>query len=280
MVVALRPLLLQRHRRGKGFSYTYPNGSTVRDPATLRRIRALAIPPAWTDVVVAESPDAHIQATGRDARGRKQYRYHARWIELRDREKYDRLIAFTRVLPRIRAAVARDLRLRKLPTRKILAALVAMLETCHMRIGNDEYARENGSYGATTLENGHVRFKGRGAVELVYRAKGGIVRHVRVTDPRLTRVIRACRALPGKRLFPVTSAEVNAYIADISHGPFTAKDFRTWGGTREYAKVYAATHDRKAALEAAADALGNTCAVCRKSYIHPRVYAGDVRGFV
>jgi DNA topoisomerase-1 len=281
---------IARRRRGKAFSYIAPDGAIVRDPATLRRIRALAIPPAWTDVVIAPSPAAHIQAIGRDARGRKQYRYHPRWIEIRDAAKYGRLVAFCHALPRLRAAVARDLDARGLPKHKVCAALVALLESCQLRIGNDEYARQNGSYGATTLRNGHAHVRG-GAVELVFRAKGGIVRHVRVTDRRLVRIVRDCRALPGARLFQyvdergrpraITSADVNAYIAEHTRGPFTAKDFRTWAATLSAAALLslcehpatarACKSEVKRVLESVAQRLGHTPAVCRKSYVHPQV---------
>ncbi len=282
---------LGRQRRGKGFSYLDAGGHPVRDLATLRRIRALAIPPAWADVVIAVSPDAHIQATGRDARGRKQYRYHARWREIRAAAKYGRVIAFCRALPRVRAAVARDLARRDLDKRKVVATLVALLESCQLRIGNDEYARQNGSYGATTLENQHARVRGGGAIELVYRGKAGVARHVRVSDRRLCRIVRACRALPGKRLFqyvrddgraaPVTSNDVNEYLRELTRGPFTAKDYRTWAATLSAAALLCAIEQPgsaraaracvKRVIESVAQRLGHTPAVCRASYVHSRI---------
>jgi DNA topoisomerase I len=281
---------ISRARRGKGFSYRDPDGALVRDPATLRRIRALAIPPAWTDVAIAASPIAHIQATGRDARGRKQYRYHPRWRAVRDAAKYGRLVAFCRALPRLRAAVDRDLACRCLCKRKVVAALVALLESCQLRIGNDEYARQNGSYGATTLRDRHAHLRG-GAVELVYRGKGSVVRRVRVTDPRLCRVVRRCRALPGARLFqylrddgrtaPVTAGDVNAYLREVTRGPFTAKDYRTWAASLSAAillcaaeapgSTRAARATVRRVLESVAARLGHTPAVCRASYVHPRL---------
>jgi DNA topoisomerase-1 len=241
--------------------------------------------------VIAPSPDAHIQATGRDARGRKQYRYHARWREIRDAAKYGRVAAFCRALPRVRAAVERDLGSRALTKRKVVAALIALLESCQLRIGNDEYARQNGSYGATTLEDKHARDRSGGAVELVYRGKSGVVRHVRVSDKRLASIVRQCRAVPGKRLFqyvrddgrpaPVTSADVNEYLHEATGGPFTAKDYRTWAATLSAAALLCVLEHPETAraskacvkkvLDSVAQRLGHTPTVCRASYIHPRV---------
>jgi len=289
---------IARRRHGKGFSYRDAGGRPVRDLATLRRIRALAIPPAWTDVVIAVSPDAHLQATGRDARRRKQYRYHARWREVRDAAKYGRVIAFCGALPRLRAAVARDLSRRGLDKRKVVATLVALLESCQLRIGNDEYARQNGSYGATTLETQHAHVAGGGAIELVYRGKAGVARHVRVSDRRLCRIVRACRALPGKRLFqyvrddgraaPVTSTDVNEYLHEVTRGPFTAKDYRTWAATLSAAALLcvlehpSSARDARACIkrviESVAQRLGHTPTVCRASYIHPRIVEGFTSG--
>jgi DNA topoisomerase I len=292
MVVVAPPTPLHgivRLRRGKGFGYRDAAGRPVRDLATLRRIRALAIPPAWTDVVIATSAEAHIQATGRDARHRKQYRYHPRWRERRDADKYGRLVDFCRALPRVRDAVARDLRCRCLCKRKVTATLLALLESCQLRIGNDEYARQNGSHGATTLEDQHARDRGA-AVELVYRGKAGVIRHVRVSDRRLAAIVRQCRAVPGKRLFqyvrddgrpgPVTAPDVNAYLREVAGREFSAKDYRTWAATLSTAALLAlapcrTARDRRArlkhALASVAHRLGHTPTVCRASYVHPRI---------
>ncbi len=285
-----------RHRRGKGFSYADRRGRPVRDRATLARIRALAIPPAWTGVWISPDPDGHIQATGRDARGRKQYRYHPRWREVRDQAKYHRLVEFCGALRRLRAAVERDLGCACLCKRKVVAAVVALMERAQLRVGNDEYARANGSYGATTLRDRHARLRGD-TLELVYRGKGGIVRRVRMTDRRLARIVRRCRDLPGQRLFqyvdggaarPITSTDVNAYIREATGGPFTAKDYRTWAATLGAALLLCAigageparagrptARARKRSVQqvlaAVAERLGHTPAICRKSYIHPRL---------
>jgi DNA topoisomerase-1 len=287
---------IRRCRRGKSFSYADGRGRRVRDRATLARIRSLAIPPAWTDVWISPDPDGHIQATGRDARGRKQYRYHPRWRLVRDEAKYHRLVAFCRALPALRAAVERDLRCGCLCKRKVMATVVALMERAQLRVGNDEYARQNGSYGATTLRDRHARIRGD-TLELVYRAKGGIRRHIRMTDRRLARIVRRCRDLPGQRLFqyvdggairPITSSDVNDYIREVTGGPFTAKDYRTWAATLGAALLLCALERPERArackqciqqvLCAVAARLGHTPAICRKSYIHPRIiddFVGD-----
>jgi DNA topoisomerase I len=282
---------IRRQRRGKRFTYTTTSGRPVRDRATLARIRALAIPPAWTDVWISPDPDGHIQATGRDARGRKQYKYHPRWREVRDAVKYTRLVDFCRVLPKIRASVEHDLACSCLCKRKVVATVVSLMERAQLRVGNEEYAKQNGSYGATTLRNRHVRFKSGAAFELSYRGKSGIERTVRVSDRRLTRVIRQCHDLPGKRLFeyideagnvrPVTSQDVNDYLREVSGGPFTAKDYRTWAATMAAALLLCALDHPgseracktciKRVLEQVADRLGHTPAICRASYVHPRL---------
>ena len=279
-----------RHRRGKSFAYTTSTGKTVRDPATLARIRSLAIPPAWTHVWISPDPDGHIQATGRDARGRKQYRYHRRWREVRDAVKYDRLVDFCRALPKLRASVERDLGCRCLCKRKVVATIVSLMERAQLRVGNEEYARHNGSYGATTLRNHHVKFRGPG-FELSYRAKSGIERRVHVSDRRLAKIVRQCHDLPGKRLFeyvdddgnvrPVTSLDVNDYLREETGGPFTAKDYRTWAATMAAAMLLCATEHPgthagckrcvRAVLERVADRLGHTVTICRTSYVHPRL---------
>lgn len=280
-----------RERRGKGFRYVTTSGRPVRDAATLARIRSLAIPPAWTHVWISSDPDGHIQATGRDARGRKQYRYHARWRAVRDEVKYGRLVEFCRALPKIRAAVEHDLSCKCLCKRKVVATVVSLMEQAQLRVGNDEYAKQNGSYGATTLENRHAKFHGP-TLELSFRAKAGIERRVRVRDRRLTRIIRQCHDLPGKRLFeyiddsgdvkPVTSADVNEYLRDVSGGGFTAKDYRTWAATLGAALLLCAIDHPgsakgckrciKSVLERVADRLGHTVTVCRTSYVHPRLF--------
>ncbi|TMQ09079.1 MAG: DNA topoisomerase IB [Deltaproteobacteria bacterium] len=280
---------LCRIRRGKHFSYRTASGATVRDVATLSRIRALAIPPAWTDVWIAPDPRGHIQATGRDARGRKQYRYHARWREVRDAAKYHRLVAFCAALPALRTAIKRDIACSCLCKTKVIATVVALMERAQLRVGNEEYARANRSYGATTLRDRHARIRGN-TLELAYPAKGGIVRRVRITDRRLAHIVRRCRDLPGQRLFqyidgeevrPITSTDVNDYLREATGGPFTAKDYRTWAATMAAALLLCA-EDRPAtqreckrcimrAIGAVAEQLGHTVAVCRASYVHPRV---------
>jgi len=287
---------LRRIKRGKRFSYCTASGAPVRDAATVSRIRALAIPPAWTDVWIAPDPRGHIQATGRDARGRKQYRYHARWREVRDAAKYHRLVDFCAALPRLRAAIERDIACNCLCKTKVIATVVALMERAQLRVGNEEYVRANRSYGATTLRDRHARIRGD-TLELAYRGKGGIARRVRITDRRLARIVRRCRDLPGQRLFqyvdgdavhPVTSTDVNDYVREATGGPFSAKDYRTWAATMSAAFLLCTT-DRPATqreckrcinrvIGTVAEQLGHTLAVCRASYIHPRVlddFAGD-----
>jgi DNA topoisomerase-1 len=282
---------IRRLRAGRGFRYVAPRGGTVRDGATLARIRALAVPPAWRDVWIAPDARAHVQATGRDARGRKQARYHPRWREVRDEAKFGRLVAFARALPRLRARVARDLARKGPPSREqVVAAVVRLLETTLVRVGNDEYARENRSYGLTTLRDGHVA-PGRGRVVLRFPGKGGKPHDVGIDDPRLSRIVRRCQDLPGQRLFQyldadgrrrqLDSADVNAYLGDASGHPFTAKDFRTWAGTvlaldclGRSAAPRSASEGRRRALAAVDEVAGrlrNTRAVCRSSYVHPAV---------
>lgn len=280
---------LRRIRRGKGFSYRTASGSQVRDAATLSRIRALAIPPAWTDVWIAPDPRGHIQATGRDTRRRKQYRYHERWREVRDAAKYHRLVAFCAALPGLRMAIRRDLSCDCLCKTKVIATVVALMERAQLRVGNEEYVRANRSYGATTLRDRHARIRGD-TLELAYRGKGGIARRVRVTDRRLARIVRRCRDLPGQRLFqyvdgdevhPITSTDVNDYLREVTGGSFTAKDYRTWAATMA-ATLLLCAQDRPATqreckrcinrvIGAVAEQLGHTVAVCRASYVHPRV---------
>jgi DNA topoisomerase-1 len=254
--------------------------------AVLERIKALAIPPAWTDVWICADESGHLQATGRDARGRKQYRYHPQWRLRRDAGKYDRMAAFARALPAIRRRVRADLALPGLPRSKVLAALVRLLERTRLRIGNERYAEENDSFGLTTLRNRHARVRGA-RIELQFRGKGGKAQHAAVDDERVARVVRRCRELPGQKLFEyldeagavqtIDSADVNAYLKECAGADVTAKDFRTWAGTVIVANALArregdVRHSHvMAAVRAAAQCLGNTPAICRKSYVHPRV---------
>ena len=281
---------IRRKRAGKGFTYTDTDGRTVRDRTSLQRIRQLAIPPAWTDVWISPDPLGHLQATGRDARGRKQYRYHARWREVRDENKYSRMLDFAKALPRIRARTSADLAKPGLPREKVLAAVVRLLEKTLIRVGNEEYARENNSFGLTTMRNRHVKVSGS-RIGFRFRGKSGIEHEVRIVDRRLARIIDHCSDLPGQELFqfvaedgeprPVDSEDVNAYLQEISGEEFTAKDFRTWAGTvlaaralRELEAVDDEAQGKKnvvQAIEVVAKRLGNTRAICRKCYVHPAV---------
>jgi DNA topoisomerase-1 len=260
----------------------------VRDRATLERIRSLGIPPAWTDVWICANPRGHLQATGKDAKGRKQYRYHPRWRAVRDATKYDRMIAFAEALPTIRARVAADLALPDLPREKVLAAVVRLLDETSLRIGNQEYARENESYGLTTLHNEHAEVAGT-RVRFRFRGKSGKEREVDVQDRRVAKIVRRCQELPGYELFQyvddqgerrmVESSDVNTYLQQLSGQEFTAKDFRTWAGTVEAADALRAIggaeteaekkHNIAQAIKVAAEHLGNTPAICRKCYVHP-----------
>ncbi len=287
----------RRLRSGSGFRYVTAVGRPVRSPPVLARIRSLAIPPAWEHVWICSSSNGHLQATGIDSRGRKQYRYHPRWREFRDRNKYDRMIAFGKALPRIRARVARDLRQVGLTRSKILATIVRLLETTLIRIGNDEYARANHSYGLTTLKDEHVQVRGS-TLHFEFRAKGGIRRAFDLTDRRLARIVRACQELPGQELFQyvdadgkrhrVTSGDVNGYLQEIAGDGFTAKDFRTWAGSvyalcalqrrRTPTSQRQAKHGIVEALGEVARRLANTVAVCRKCYVHPAVIEAYAAG--
>jgi DNA topoisomerase I len=281
---------IRRQMGTLGFKYIAPNGRTIRDKAEITRINTLAVPPAWTDVWICPDARGHIQATGRDAKGRKQYRYHAEWRELREETKYDRMLSFANALPAIRRRTTADLAKPGLPREKVLATVVQLLEKSLIRVGNDEYAKKNKSFGLTTLRNHHVTVE-RDTVRFEFTGKSGVKHSVRVSDRRLARIIKACQELPGQELFEyvddagerrdVGSADVNAYLKEITGQDFTAKDFRTWAGT-----VLACTAlselgacDRRSqvkknivqAVEAVSGLLGNTRAVCRKSYIHPAV---------
>jgi len=283
---------LRRIPSPAGFDYRDPSGAPVGDPEVLDRIRALAIPPAWTQVWICSDPNGHIQATGRDKRGRKQYRYHSRWREQRDDAKYERMAAFGRALPRLRARVEQDLARPGMSREKMLATVARLLELTLIRVGNDEYASKNKSFGLTTLRKRHVDVHGA-AVVFEFRGKSGKSHRTGVHDRRLARVIHACEALPGQRLFQyvgedghihaVGSHDVNAYIHEATGEHFTAKDFRTWAGSLMAAQLLAARerassetqHKRTVAdcVKEVARKLGNTPAVCRSSYIHPQVIA-------
>jgi DNA topoisomerase-1 len=281
---------IRRKRKGRGFLYFDAEGGKVRDPATLDRIRSLVIPPAWKDVWICARPRGHLQATGRDERGRKQFRYHPRWRETRDADKYARLVGFARTLPRIRSRVARDLRRRGLPREKVIATIVKLLETTFARVGNEEYARDNRSFGLTTLRDRHVNVKGA-TVRFLFRGKSGREHALAVTDRRVAGVVKRCEELPGQMLFQyvdengdrgtVTSDDVNGYLRETTGEDFTAKDFRTWAGTvlaacalREVARFESETEAKRnvvAAIDGVAKKLGHTRAICRKAYVHPAV---------
>ena len=288
---------IRRRRAGKGFSYKWPDGTTVTEEETLARIRKLAIPPAYTGVWICPDPDGHLQATGRDAKGRKQYRYHPRWTELREGTKFGRMLEFCRALPAIRARVDEDLSQRGLTREKVLATVVRLLETTLIRIGNETYARENQSYGLTTLRDGHAEVEGS-QIRFAFKGKSGKEWEVELKDRRLARVVRACRDVPGDELFQyigedgqrhaITSGDVNDYLRAVTGEDFTAKDFRTWAGTvlAALALKEFESFDSKAkakrnvtrAIEQVAARLGNTVSVCRKSYVHPEVLDAYLEG--
>ena len=288
---------IRRRKRGKSFAYVDSAGRPVRDPAEVARIRALAIPPAYADVWICPRADGHLQATGRDARGRKQYRYHQRWGEIRGATKFERMLEFAERLPRIRASVGRDLALPGLPREKVLAAAVSLLEATSIRIGNEEYARSNDSFGITTLRENHVTVRGAN-LRFRFRGKSGKEHAIALADRRLARIVQRMQDLPGQELFsyldddgephPIDSGDVNDYIRRAGDGEFTAKDFRTWIGTVGCAEALLAagpgrrTKERKAtvaaAIERVAEKLGNTPAVCRKAYVHPRVIEAYLEG--
>ena len=287
---------IRRRRAGRGFAYLAPDGSPVREERTLARIRSLAVPPAWSDVWICLLANGHLQASGRDARGRKQYRYHPRWREVRDAAKYDRMVAFGEALPRIRRRVSEDLAPPGLSRRKVLATVVRLLETTLIRVGNEEYARENRSFGLTTLRDRHVDVSGS-TVTFEFPGKGGTVRTVGVNDRRLARIVKQCQEIPGYELFQyredgirqsVDSQDVNDYLREISGEPFTAKDFRTWAGTlfaalalQEF-EVFDSEAQAKRnviqAIESVAERLGNTPTICRRCYVHPAVIEAYLDG--
>ena len=301
---------IRRTMSSLGFKYSRPDGRLIRNPAELKRIASLAVPPAWTDVWICPDPRGHLQATGRDARGRKQYRYHPEWRQTRDETKYERLPAFAAALPKIRARIDADLARTGLPREKVLATIVRLLEKSLIRVGNEEYARQNQSFGLTTMRNRHVKVNGS-SVKFEFRGKSGVRHSVSVTDRRVARIVKGCRDLPGQDLFQyldedgtcrdIGSGDVNDYLREISGEDFTAKDFRTWAGTvlafaafREIDGQKASTQEhgprrREGAekalaksvvqvVDAVAGVLGNTRAVCRKSYIHPGIIEAGING--
>ncbi len=288
---------ITRRSRGKSFMYHLPSGEPVRDEDTLRRIRSLVIPPAWTEVWICPLQNGHIQATGRDARRRKQYRYHPRWQEARDATKYERVLAFGAVLPRIRRRVAADLRKHGLSRERVMATIVRLLETTLIRVGNDEYAQQNGSYGLTTLRNRHAKVRGA-QITFSFKGKSGKHHSIDTHDPRLAKLVRRCQELPGQNLFgyldesgtvhQVTSDDVNAYLREIAGEEFSAKDFRTWAGTvlaavalRELAEFNSQKQAKRnivQAIQAVSKILGNTVAVCRRCYVHPVILDSYIAG--
>ncbi len=283
------PGLRRKPARSQGFNYLDANGAPVTAEKTLDRIRALAIPPAWTDVWICPSANGHIQATGRDVRGRKQYRYHARWSAERGLGKYDRVLAFGRALPRLRKRVEEDLARRGLPREKVLAAVIRVMEMTLIRVGNEEYAKQNKSFGLTTLRDRHASIRGGKAV-FEFKGKSGKTHCTGFEDRRLARVVKACQDIPGQRLFQyldddgqrhaVESADVNAYIREALGEDFSAKDFRTWAGTVTAARALTMPECRdltgakrhvNTCVKAVAGVLGNTAAVARSAYIHPAI---------
>ena len=279
-----------RRKAGKGFSYKDLNGVTIKDSATIERIKALAVPPAYTDVWICPDPDGHIQATGFDERGRKQYRYHPKWSEARDQAKFTRLIAFAHALPAIRERTRADMRKRSLSREKVLAAVVQLLEKTAIRVGNEEYARQNETYGLTTMENRHVEVEGN-TVHFEFTGKSHKDHEIDLKDAKLAKIVAQLQDLPGQSLFQyqdedghlhhVTSGDVNDYLHEIAGDAFTAKDFRTWAGTvaaslalkefEEFSSEGAAKKNVSEAIKTVAEKLGNTPAVSRKSYVHPAV---------
>jgi DNA topoisomerase-1 len=298
---------ISRRRVGTGSSYRDPVGRRIHDPRELKRIRAIVVPPAWTDVWICPDPNGHIQATGRDARGRKVYRYHERWRAIRDSSKYDRMLTFADALPRIRSRVQEDLALRGLPRDKVLATVISLLEATLIRVGNEEYARSNRSYGLTTMRYRHVDVEGS-RMRFEFKGKSGKQHSVAVTDRRLARIVKQCQELPGQHLFQyvdeggerhsVDSSDVNEYIREAGDDDFTAKDYRTWMGTVLAAEALEALshesptpngdgpaprpakRDVVAAIEEVARTLGNTAAVCRRCYVHPAILDAYLEGSV
>jgi DNA topoisomerase I len=288
---------ITRSRRRKLFRYTWPSGEMVKDQAVMQRIRSLAIPPAWTDVWICRYSNGHIQATGRDARGRKQYRYHPDWHRVRDEAKYESLIDFGRNLPRLRATIQEHMAERGLGRQRVLATIVHLLDTTLIRVGNRKYAVDNKSFGLTTLQDRHVSFDGSD-VKFRFRGKTGKEWRLKVSDRRIARIVRCCQDLPGQHLFQyedddgavrqVTSADVNDYLREVAGPTVSAKMFRTWAGTvlasvalREFGKVDSEAHAKRnirSAIEAVATRLGNTATICRKCYVHPEIISAYLEG--
>ena len=288
---------IRRVAKGTGFSYREPSGKLISDKDTLKRIRSLAIPPAWSDVWICSKENGHIQATGRDARGRKQYRYHPDWQDYRDRNKYERILDFAQALPRIRERVGKDMAKRGAQREKVLATVVCLLDKTLIRVGNNEYAKDNGSYGLTTLRARHLAIEGS-ELRFNFKGKSGKTWRLQMKDRRLARVARAIQELPGQQLFQyvdddrvvrsIDSADVNNYLRDIAGEDVSAKDFRTWAGTVLAAlalsaiggfetKTQAKTNLRRA-IAAVAERLGNTPTICRKCYVHPEIVACYLEG--
>jgi len=290
---------IRREKDGEGIRFLDAKGEPVEDEPTLKRIKSLVIPPAWTDVWICPQANGHLQATGRDARGRKQYRYHPKWRSVRDEVKYERMINFGKALPTIRAEVDKALKQSGLPREKMLATIVYLLEATMMRVGNEEYARTNKSFGLTTLRNRHVKVDGSD-VEFRFRGKSGVYHKIHVHDRRLARIVRSTRDLPGQELFQyideegethsIDSSDVNDYLRTITGEDYTAKDFRTWSGTvlaalalQEFEKFDSETQAKKnivRAIESVAEKLGNTPSICRKCYVHPAVLDAYLEGSV
>jgi DNA topoisomerase-1 len=287
----------RRRPSGEGFTYLGLDGRPLRDPEALRRIKSLVIPPAWSDVWICARADGHLQATGRDARGRKQYRYHPRWRSVRDETKYGRMMVFGRALPGIRKKVEADLALPGLPREKVLATIVRLLEVTLIRVGNEEYARTNHSFGLTTMRDQHLKV-GRAALTFAFKGKSGVKHEIELADRGLARIVQRCRDLPGQTLFQyldhtgerhtIDSADVNDYLRGASGHDFTAKDFRTWAGTvlaamalQEFEAFDSKTQAKKnivRAIESVAERLGNTPTVCRKCYVHPEIIEAYLDG--
>ncbi|QRM30052.1 DNA topoisomerase IB [Microvirga sp. VF16] len=283
---------IRRKKSGKGFTYTGPDGKKVADKATLERIKSLAIPPAYTDVWICTKANGHIQATGRDAKGRKQYRYHPAFREVRESTKYEHMLEFARGLPAIRKIIDEHMSLRGLPREKVLATVVNLLESTLIRVGNSDYVKQNRSYGLTTLRDPHVKVDG-GELRFQFKGKSGKTWRLQVKDRRIAKIVKACQDLPGQDLFQyldengeqqsITSADVNAYLKEITGSEITAKDFRTWAGTvlaalalsefEEFDSEAKAKRNIRAAIETVASRLGNTPSICRKCYVHPEVFA-------
>lgn len=281
---------IRRTRNGESFAYSDSQGKKLTDPDDLLRIKSLAIPPAWTDVWICVRENGHLQATGRDARGRKQYRYHKRWREVRDENKYDRLLTFAAALPKLRRRVARDLKARGLPRSKVLATVVSLLESTLIRVGNEEYARHNKSFGLTTMRDRHVTPSKQG-LRFEFKGKSNIAHTISIDNPVLAKIVKRCRDLPGYTLFQyvdeegekraIDAADVNEYLRETAGGDFSAKDFRTWAGTvlihgalnrmDDFDSQAEAKKNVLSAIESVAKKLGNTKTVCRNCYIHPEV---------